>query len=188
MKHLYVDMDGVTCNLVKGLCCTLSSAPDYDRCIKEWPRGEYDFAKRFGGEIPKNLLDMNFWCYLEPLPLLEYLIHAVDKYRVKASVLTDAGFAPYAFLGKRSWCRGHLPESWGFLATTSPKLLSTVSEVGPAKDKILIDDHDVNIDSWAADGGTAILVPAPWNRRHAEFDQYGTLMVVDEIREALFDV
>jgi hypothetical protein len=47
--------------------------------------------------------------------------------------------------------------------------------IGPAKEfcagpgTVLIDDYDVNIDTFRAAGGFAVQPPKKWNRRHAEF-------------------
>jgi len=60
--------------------------------------------------------------------------------------------------GKASWVEYHLPQfSRRVIFTNRKEILA-----GPGR--LLIDDHDSNIEKWEAMGGCGLLVPRPWNK------------------------
>ena len=66
--------------------------------------------------------------------------------------------------GKRDWVRLHAPAYLRRMMIGSPK------ELCSRPDHVLIDDSETNCRKFAAapKGGTAVLVPRPWNVRHDE--------------------
>jgi len=61
--------------------------------------------------------------------------------------------------GKATWVDRHLPVGYG-----QRLVLTGRKEVMAGKDRILIDDHDENLQQFASAGGRTCCVPRPWNK------------------------
>lgn len=116
-------------------------------------------------------LGFDFWANLTPYPdglsLLSAAIGMVggDNIGLLTSPCDTAGCVD----GKRAWVSRHLPQFSRRLFVGSAKELFA----GPTK--VLVDDHDANIDKFNRAGGRTLQPPRPWNRyghncRGAAFD------------------
>lgn len=104
-----------------------------------------------------------FWSGLDPLSDGLALFRCVETALGHARLgLLSSGLCPGSCDGKRAWIGQHLP---GY----EPRaIFGTVKELLAAPCKLLVDDHDANVDAFRAAGGKAVLVPRPWNARRAE--------------------
>ena len=104
-------------------------------------------------------LDYGFWANLGKLEdgfgllaVAEQLV-GPENIGLLTSPCRTAGCAE----GKIDWVKKHLPQYSRHLFIGSAKQLFA----GPSK--ILVDDHNANVDRFAQAGGNVVLVPRPWN-------------------------
>lgn len=156
---IFVDLDGVVADFVSAALFVhgrshvpLSSVP---WCIE-----------KFLGIEPAAFwapLGFDFWSSLETLPdgmkLLDHALALVGAERI--GLLTSPCDTPGCVDGKRAWVERHLPGLKKRLFVGSAKELFA----GPGK--LLVDDHDANVDRFAAAGGAVIQPARPWNRHAA---------------------
>lgn len=156
---IFVDLDGVVADFVSAALFVhgrshvpLSSVP---WCIE-----------KFLGIEPAAFwapLGFDFWSSLEPLPdgfrLLDHALALVGAERV--GLLTSPCDTAGCVEGKRAWVERHLPGLKRRLFVGSAKELFA----GPHK--LLVDDHDANVDRFAAAGGMVLQPARPWNRLKA---------------------
>jgi len=162
---IFFDMDGVLARFVDGSLARhgLPAIPPHDI--------NWNFYDRFGLSDPefwKPLEDSAFWASLEP--------HG-DGMDLFGRVLAHVGPERIGFLsspgcrgsvdGKKDWLSKHLPD------VAKNHFFGVKKEMVAAPCKLLIDDHDPNIDKFAAAGGRTVLVPRSWNRRRNEIDAEG---------------
>lgn len=108
-------------------------------------------------------MGFDFWAGLAWTPEGRDVLRSVEAaFGDRVAVMTSPCDTPGAVEGKVAWVRRELPA------------YRRRFFVGPAKDmaagpgKVLVDDHDANVDKFVAAGGAAVLVPRPWNRRRDE--------------------
>lgn len=116
------------------------------------------------GEEFYGALDEAFW---SNLPLTEEALAVVDAAEgaVKAGhvhFLTSPCASPHCYSGKYLWLRAHFPHLKKKYVPTPEKFL--LSKPG----RLLVDDSDDNCERWESRGGTAFLLPRPWNSRHGD--------------------
>ncbi len=74
---------------------------------------------------------------------------------------------PGCLEGKVAWVRQHLPNYERRLILTGAKYAIA------SRYKLLVDDHEGNVDRWREYGGKGVLVPRPWNRHAHLCDPQG---------------
>lgn len=165
MISLYIDLDGVLCNFVKG-CFDLF---EEEFIPERWPDGEWEIGKVLG--ISKNhfwrIIDgggHDFWANLEPLPWFDELVQLSNSIDPNFHLLTSPSRNPNCSKGKMIWIQKHF--GWDFRRFILASAKSKHHCSGP--NRILIDDKPSNIEDWIAAGGTGILFPTVWN---TPFDQ-----------------
>ena len=162
---VFFDLDGVLTDFVRG------SLAAHGRSI---PPGEvrYDFWGQVGltaEEFWRPLADRDFWAGLPPLAdgmrLFSLVESDVGADRIG---LLSSGLCPGSCDGKRDWLKRWLP---GY---EKRAVFCTTKELCAARCKLLIDDHDPNVDGFRAAGGHAVLAPRPWNKNHRLCDRDGS--------------
>jgi 5'(3')-deoxyribonucleotidase len=170
-KKVFIDLHGVMSDLHTS-AFAVHGVKDIDLHHSTWPECDYNIVRlcnnlrgRAGldpitDETFWNRLSKAFWQSLpfnpwamEFLAAVENEVGAENVVIASAAVATDA-----AFVGTKRWIMSHLPDYRGsyFLGPDKTCLAR--------RDAILIDDHDWNCESFAEEGGTAILVSRPWNK------------------------
>ena len=165
IKVVYLDMDGVITNFVKGV---------YDAFNKPYilpPQLKYDFWKYW--ELPATtkqvdlICNKEFWNNLEWMYDGEDILKEIIKYfkPEKTYLLTHPMPNVESATGKWMWVKGNMPEYYSrTIITQAPKTLLAKPET------LLIDDKDENVEEFIDAGGDAILVPRPWNKLHKDKD------------------
>ncbi len=163
----FLDMDGVLADFAGGLCRAHR---------RPWP---YDDPANFGVfEIGDEIWKMSaremwapcaenprFWEELDPTPdagaIVEIAIEVFGADRI--AILTAPSLDRECVPGKRRWVKSRFPflaKRIVFASKESKKFLA-------GDGRVLIDDRNENCDEFEDFGGDAILLPRPWNRRHA---------------------
>lgn len=163
IKQVHIDMDGVLCDWVGGVCDLLGKHRILT--LGCWPRGEYEIESTFDMSTDRlwNLINrqgIDWWSHLDPLPHIVPLIDLVSEFSAPISILTSPGVCEYAATGKFRWIKQHLPQYQERLYLCRDKYLMA------NEDRLLIDDNDDNCRRFREEGGQAILFPQPWNEKH----------------------
>lgn len=156
---IFVDMDGVLTDFV-GQCEIL-----FERKLNPWPEpGNYATDKLLGltptefwGKI--DSMKEVFWTGMrktsEATQLLELCVRVAGKDNV--AILTSPSQNPWCHYGKAMWIKNHFPSFQRNL------LIGACKHMCAQQDSVLIDDYDENVAKFRGAGGSAILVPRPWN-------------------------
>lgn len=157
----FLDLDGVLVNFVGGACRHHRVATPYTRPES---LGEWDCVKLLGmddGQFWRGL-GFDFWRLLDWMPDGRDILAVVENTFGMDNVclLTSPSDNHGSVEGKRAWVKFHTPSYFRRLIVGSAK------EFMAGPDRILIDDSPVNVGKFTASGGTALLVPRPWNHRH----------------------
>lgn len=163
LKHVLIDMDGVLCDWVGGVCDLLGRSRV--ETLRDWNRGEYSIEGSFGLESDRlwNLIHRqggDWWAHLDPLPWITELLSLFSETNAEISILTSPGCSVYAPSGKARWMREHIPGLADRLHIGQDK--SLLARPG----SLLIDDHGSNCQKFRDAGGQAVLFPQPWNTKH----------------------
>lgn len=158
---VFFDMDGVLADFVTGSLA--AHGKNLHPAEVQW-----DFMAQVGftgGGDPafwRPLENPAFWAELAPLPDGMALFRAAERLFGDRVSILSSGLCPGSVDGKRAWLAKHLPgyEKKAVFATVKEQI------AGPLK--VLVDDHEPNVDRFREAGGPALLVPRPWNRRRAE--------------------
>lgn len=158
---IFFDLDGVLADFVEGAFRLHGkSLPPLDV--------RWDFCSQLGFAGPNDpafwdRMGYEFWLHLEPyadgFSLLKYAEALAGKENV--GLLTSPCDTAGCVEGKRSWVHNHLPDYKRRVFVGSAKHLFA----GPGK--VLVDDHDANVDAFAAAGGLVVQPARPWNRKLA---------------------
>lgn len=181
---IFLDMDGVLVDFLKGIHDALGADYDFDNYPYE--KGKWDMFADIGGfNLPFKVIDAlctsDFWADLDWMPDGRDILREVINRQPLADVyllttpMPNLGSAS----GKMRWVAEHLPHMiTQVIVTQAPKALLA----GP--DRILIDDKDQNIDEWVKAGGIGVLVPRPWNRLRVAADN-SAQFVARQLREVI---
>lgn len=169
MLSIFFDLDGVLCHFVRG---ALKAHGREDVPHREIPWG----LEAHLGIEPKvfwDKLDHMFAAELEPyadgMALLKEAERLVGAENI--GILSSPWDTPGCFEGKKAWIAKHLPDYSRRFFTGSAKHLFA----GPTK--ILVDDHNPNIDKFREAGGAGLLIPRPWNTAKSECCSEGMFSV-----------
>jgi hypothetical protein len=164
MSHMvFFDMDGVLCDFVGASAKLHGITTPYDQL-------SWNFWQ------PVGIADEQFWeplcqaSFWESLPVLAdgmRILTAVAERGRPIGILSN-GICPGSVDGKRRWLAKHCP---GLKPVIFTDAKWTVAQPG----RFLIDDHTPNCELFELSGGTAIVMPRPWNQGK---------MTVEEIIEA----
>lgn len=168
-ERIFLDLDGVLVDYYAGVCRAFGHIP-WPYCCRfgDWnffmghPLGltNDDVAPHMGRE---------FYANLDPLPDWSELVTQCGLMVGEKNVflLTSPWDTEGCHEGKAAWVKRHLPDYSRRLFIGSPK------EVCSRPGAVLVDDSEVNCAKFAAvtNPGRAVLIPRPWNRRHAESDE-----------------
>ncbi|MEX0887786.1 MAG: hypothetical protein WD940_01765 [Patescibacteria group bacterium] len=158
--EIYLDMDGVTTNFVRGVALVFGR--DYDQLIGEWPKG-YEFV-----HVPLGLPSEKYlWNAINPLGERFWIgLEEYQHFRSMYERLTELGDVvfltkpsnhPTSVSGKLYWLQQRFGLSFRNYIFTKRKEL--VAQPGT----ILIDDSPGNCVKFAEKGGEVCLFPQPWN-------------------------
>jgi len=159
MIQVFLDLDGVLVDLLGGLLRYHKIKNPYDNPENH---GRYD-VRHLVGMSPQEfwgVLDQDFWLDLEWMPDGRAILAEILKY-VKPEQVTilskPTGF-PHCTEGKELWIKKDMP-GFNYLIGMRKEPIA-----GPGK--LLVDDHDDNVDKWVKAGGVAVQVPLLSNRWH----------------------
>jgi hypothetical protein len=178
-------MDGVIVNFVRGALDYFKSSLDIAECRWNFP-GQMGYA---GGNDPKfwEPLGYDFWANLpwtaEGPSLIKQLEEMVGQKNI--GLLTSPCDTDGCVEGKRTWVKNNLPAYKRQLIVTPAKNLFA------APKKILVDDHDPNVEGFRSAGGNAVLVPRPWNCEMHLTDGKGgcnVTQVVNRVRDTIHKI
>lgn len=166
--RIFIDLDGVLVDLVKGVREHFQMGPDWtpDKFRFEYEREFHMTEAEFWWQ-----LDFEFWENLgftdDALNILEALQPGNLMPRTTISPEVRDFFRPIILTSptrdnagaKQAWIKKNMPDYFAdgrYVITSSKSYLA-----GP--NRILIDDYEQNIEKWEDAGGIGILYPRPWN-------------------------
>lgn len=106
-----------------------------------------------------------FWSELNWLPDGKQILQIIESSFSDIVICTSPGIEPYAASGKMEWIIREIPSYLPKLLIGRPKHFLASPE------SILFDDLEKNTSKFEKWGGSAILVPRPWNK-HRYFDTF----------------
>jgi 5'(3')-deoxyribonucleotidase len=150
---ILLDMDGVVCDFVSAACVACGHP---GHAVTGW-----DFNTDFGMTMTEfwaaiDAQGLTFWRDLKEYPGFWRMYRELVK-QADVIFLTTPSQSPYCISGKLQWLQERFGQDFRDFSFTPRKELLA----GP--DRILIDDSDSNIATFAAHGGRTILWPQPWN-------------------------
>lgn len=180
IETIFLDMDGVCCNFVKGACEAMYA--DYDKILETWPAGEYDVTKVLKCTAKEMWVAIDaggksFWQDLEEYSWFR------DLYNMLMDVapvyfLTSPADDPYCAAGKLAWLQNRLGRKFkGYVLTCNKHLLSR-------ENTLLIDDSSVQCERFSNGGpGISILFPQPWNEGVLSVENDPVMHISDTIHK-----
>lgn len=189
IKKIFIDLDGVSNRLIMHALevngCNVSRFHD-----ELWPTpGSYDIVAAANKLLGKRsqvthesfwgtVTDEEVWQKTPVSAEFHYLLRvAVDAVgRENVAFLTSPIDDPRCAAGKHEWFRRHLPRNMQKQFAICP-----YKKVFASPEALLIDDSDDEVDSWRSRGGQALLVPRPWNSRHADDSERVLLGYFDQM-------
>jgi len=170
-RVIYLDMDGVVVDIVKGVADWLryycnKDIPNYNQLIGRWPRGDYEMSEQFG--VPEEEMwwqiergGVRFWrtlpCYDSPR---QFYYNLKDTFARVIFLSTPGGRGQGiadCLAGKMLWLQDIFGLDFKEFIFTSHK------EQLARHDAVLIDDSAENCKKFVDAGGHAIVYPRPWN-------------------------
>lgn len=165
----YFDMDGVLCDWFGSASRLHGRTPEEIEVLKQtWPEGETHSENVLGiptadfwRELQKD--GHHFWANLIELDgAREIWDHAGNLGAIRR-ILSCPSIDPFSMSGKGEWMQRFTNDKWFRDVHLTPHK-HECADIG----RILIDDHEKNVDDFIAAGGLAILYPQPWNRNRAK--------------------
>lgn len=161
---VYLDLDGVLANFIKGACSV--HGKDYEETLFAYHRHHLSGRPLWGLEDvwgdpsfdpwPAIRAVPGFWAELEPYPWAKSVFVAASLLGEKLRILTSPIACPNCYAGKFEWVRRHVGGGVEFIPFAAKEELS-------APGRLLIDDNDGNVSRFRQRGGHAFLFPQPWN-------------------------
>jgi len=179
--NILCDMDGVLVDFVGPACESHGKTKPYQNSSAA---GSWDIVGLLG-MTPEEFwgpLGYVFWASLPWMSdgrrILEVIFDATQHVYLLTSPTDDPG----SLSGKYAWVKRELPDLRRRMLVGAPKHLCAMP------DAVLVDDSDANIDRFSDAGGRTILVPRPWNSRHAESHRAVECVVEDLARQYQWEV
>lgn len=185
-KTVFVDLDGVVADFVGGVFAlhkdTIPSEKA-DQIITNM-RGSYDIVESLGmtpGNFWRQIDQDNlFWENLLLTDEAVSLMAQLEKHPKKPDIyfLSSPALSPSCYYGKASWVQKNFPKYINKLILTGHKNFLA------NRDRILIDDSDMNIDKFRVSGGLGVIFPRPWNSKY-QFSRTPMTLVIAELNRLL---
>lgn len=158
---LYLDLDGVLCNLEDAAIRAGGMDPARDPARPYALENFFESDDAFWAAIERAGGEEVF-ASLEKYPWTDELLRAAQETGHELRVLSkvggskERGFAEAIERGKRRWCAEHLP----FVAPEHVIIATRHKhQAADARTGVLLDDLSKNVDRWTAAGGTGVLFP-----------------------------
>jgi 5'(3')-deoxyribonucleotidase len=186
IKTIFLDMDGVITDFLKGLHKALGVSYSYENYHYEKNKWDMLTDIKLSDGTPVTFEECNDCCTTKFWAELPWMHDGRDILRAimdtlsleKVYLLTTPMPNLESASGKMMWVNTNLP-IWlkrTIITRTTKSLLAQPSA-------LLIDDKNENVEEFIAAGGQGILVPRPWNREFKNSDI--SAKVVREHLEAL---
>lgn len=168
---IFLDLDGVLVDFVRGMNKALGLSPDL--VANHW-----DWFKDAGFSFKEvdNQCTLGFWMNLPWMHDGKDILRLFDA--SESCLATTCMPNRASALGKQLWVKAHMPAYSRRLIIFScktPKKLFAAS-----RQCLLVDDKNENVDEFIEAGGSAILVPRPWNRGYKD-----TMRTVEVVKTKL---
>lgn len=181
MIACYLDMDGVLVDFANAAIAAFDAKIPRADVRWDFPK---DLGFRHGGDPDFwGKLGREFWATLPWTAEGRGLLAGLESLFNESICLvsTPADGSPDCREGKADWVERNTPAYRRrlFLGAEKFRLASPW--------KVLIDDHEPNVEAFAAHGGQAVLVPRPWNSRRGLTDGGGDFPVpalLEEVKAA----
>ena len=161
--NCFIDLDGVLTDFVKQMCRVHGEEDPY----KEYSYlGQYDLAKIW------QMSDTEFWHpankveFWEEMPLTreaeDIVSTVIQKFGLEnTAILTAPSKNPNSVVGKLNWVEENFPELRESTIVAQCKDFL-------ARENVLVDDRDSNIEDFRNAGGRGILLPRAWNSQYKD--------------------
>lgn len=175
ITQVLLDMDGILCNWVQGVCDLLGKPNPY---LEPKNAGVWDIEELLGTSVWGAIHATHgyFWADLPEMSDTPELLSLVRQYVPWESIgiLTAGPLRGSTIDGKMEWIQRNYP------LLKSRVLVGRDKSFCAGPHRLLIDDKKSNVDAFKTAGGQAILVPRPWNEDHKWHD-----VAIQKVREAL---
>jgi 5'(3')-deoxyribonucleotidase len=177
--RIFLDLDCVLCDFIKGVAKIMGIS--HDVLLNHHPSGSYGFGKAVAAayrtmhphlkteafhessceftfwRLVQGRAD--FWANLAPFEWSAQLVALARRADPNFRFLSAPSDCEFSLAGKHQWITRMGWEAHRLIPTQHKSDLAMPG-------RILVDDHDANIEAWRAAGGIGILWPAPHNKRH----------------------
>ena len=149
---IILDMDGVLANFAQA-ACDVHNHSEYD--VEKW-----NFFRDWGisGTEFWDVIHSHGNCFygniVKPYPWLDQFLKMVSD-TDEFIIMSSPSNSPFGYAAKKIWCDKYIGDV--------RLIVGNEKELLARKDRMLIDDCDVNIDSFREAGGRCITFPQPWN-------------------------
>lgn len=166
---VFVDLDGLLVDFVSAICKAHGVANPYYPGSPHL--GNWDMEDVLGltpEEFWAPANSFEFWDRLEFMPDGPEILATIEGSfgQENICILTSPCQAVQCSAAKHAWITRRLPQY------KRRFFLGTAKHFFAAPHHLLIDDYDKNVDTFAEEGGMAILFPRPWNRNHSIEDPH----------------
>lgn len=177
MTHVcFLDLDGVLVDFVGGSLDLHGKTIPPDQVTWDFPQ-QVGFSGTRAAEFWAPL-GREFWAGLGWSAEGDKLLKGIESiFGDNVVLMTSPCDTDGSVEGKVDWVKKNLPAYRRKFFVGPPKHLAA----GPYK--IMVDDHDANVDKFVSHGGKAVLVPRPWNRRRVMTDRDGRFSVAQVLNE-----
>ena len=159
---IFLDMDGVTANFVKGVCDVTGCS--YEKVWREWPKGQYDIKGPLGiAGTDAELFAIieqkeTFWEDLEEFPWSADLYASLSQMG-RVYFCSSPTWDANSIAGKHRWLQARFGKDFKDFVYTSHKYLLA------RPDTILVDDFEDHVNDFVDDTGRArgLLFPSKMN-------------------------
>lgn len=155
---IYVDLDGVLVDTVQEMFRRFGRGIMPKDC-----HGSYDTSTILGIDDPWSQFGGSFFddaVWTEDGRDIWNVVVKRQSSQVEVRLCSSPTCEPDSAAGKLRWIRKNMP------GMSRHYHLTPMKEDLAGPQAVLIDDCDLNVDAFRANGGHAILVPRPWNSKH----------------------
>lgn len=164
---VYLDMDGVLCDFV-GAAFQLAgrkySREAYYASGHGW--GIWEALSMTEDELWRIIDNKHgFWEGIPPFPWMDEVCSLAFAICSTVRILTSPHASVDCYAGKLRWWREHIEDRYNI-----PKpILCSEKHLLAAPGRLLLDDHDRNVQEFIKAGGEAVTMPQPWNCMRDEY-------------------